>query len=665
MTTRPAEPKRPLFPRLAALACTTIALAGAPLAAQEAKPAADEGFRGGTVFVIERGSLDTLAVDPKDKALAAAIAMIPQRLGELPREIPDMPPEAAAMLSTLVKTIARPMRVTVAYDETPSGGAFGYGVAFSVLTAGKPEADALHTQLNDALDQAQGAPSAKPSTRIEGMLDMQTPIGLLSFGPREGSDGWRYEIIFGTMADPDAGAAALPAPAGGLKPFLRGRLDFAGLTPALNMAQMLAGATPEFQEGRKQMESLGVVGRNAMKMGFQAGYSETALVVHAALQGAGTFADTLGLPRQPLNRADLAAIPSDAIYASLSRSGGSWLAKAIENGKAQSEEFAEGLAQFVEMTGVDPEADILGALGDVSGFYMSDSTGGGGLGSSVLMFAVKDRAKLLGSFTKLAGLVNEQAEMHANGYIRIAVVPSRGAADMITLQFPGIPVPLELTMALTDSWLLLSPTPQGAMVAANQARGQGDGGLPSNPAFASAMPKDAAATSISFSDTARHLPLGYTLVSMAGSAIANGVRSPSDESRSPGLLVPTYPDLKRGARASVLFSYWKGDDYIFESHGDRSLLVNATSAVGSLSRFVSMFTIPAAIGAIQGAQEAARGRAEAAPRVLPGDPAPAGMALLDLYRHSLPGAAADRIVLEAMSAAPRLWRAEAAEPALP
>jgi hypothetical protein len=185
-------------------------------------------------------------------------------------------------------------------------------------------------------------------------------------------------------------------------------------------------------------------------------------------------------------------------------------------------------------------------------------------------------------------------------------------------------------------------------------------------------------TSLSFSDTARALPLGYTFASLLGSALANGVRSPLSPDRNPGTLIPTYPELKKGVRANVLYSYWRGDDYLLEMHGDHSVLVNGTAIAGTVSRL-----LPLAIPAVA-AMSAARDRAQhAAPPPakrrpkpkpeegdalldLPGFDAPSGaLALVEWYRQSLPLLSPERLALEAADSGAGLWEPAQPERQLP
>jgi hypothetical protein len=596
------------FRRALVAGVALVSLAGSiPARAQDGdkdKKTEKWSFSSGPVLVVDHAALGTLFSDPKDKAMGDALAMIPARAAELPHEIPDMPPEAAGLIKSMLGVIARPGRLTIAYDETPTGGFFGYGLSLSVLTSGQEEAATLQKQILDLLEQADNVPPHKASSRFQGFREMQLPVGLIAFGPRKAADGWRYEIIAGTMQDPDVGAAALPAPMGGLDPFIRVRADLSGLTPAINTVQMFAGARPEIQEIRKELETYGIIGPKAMKVSYQAGQTKTETVSFLTIEGAGSVADAAGVSRAKLDRADLNAIPADAICASLGCSGG-WVSKLIAKVKDKNEEVAGALDQFKQMTQVDLESDLLASLGDVSGFYTSESTGGGGLGSAVLMISVKDRAKLKEAISKLAEFGNTVAKNEARGYVRVAMSGGRDGADLFALHFPGLPVPLELTAALTDKWLLITPTPQAAIVAVAQAGAKE--GLTGNAAFASAMPKDLAVSSIKFKDTARNMHKGYTLVAMLGAGVQNLVRSPSDPTRQPPLTVPTYPELKKGVKPEISWGMWKGNDFVVESHADHSMLVNTSAAGAGLAAMIpAMASVMSTAG--QGMQQRMQNR---------------------------------------------------------
>ncbi len=580
---------------LAAAALT----AGSGALAQGDKPAAP--FKAGTVLVMEHTSLDKLFADPKDKAFGDALALVPDRIRELPREARgQMPPEIAPTLIMALTNLARPGRIAICYNgDNPAGGGFGYGVVASVLAADQADTDNIHAQIMTLLAHNPGGPRPMPSKRFPGMSDIQTPVALLSFGPRKAADGWRYEIIFGTVDDPDAVSKSLPKAPDGLDPVLSLQFDTAGLNPAMDLMKAFAAQNPQAGEGLNKLQAHGIGGDKTVKVDFVAGRTKSEIQSITTMHGAKALADTWGLSTRPLTKADFAAIPADASDVILhhGKDGAVLDVNAIV---AENAEVGHFLEQFQQATGVNLQADIVEALGTTSAVYLSESTGGGGIGSAVGMISVRDRTKLWSAIGKLSAMANMQADRIpiGPGYVRL-VATKDGDNDLMSLRFPGLPVPLEITFALTRDWLIFAPTPQAALAASRQASGKGDNGLTGNKVFAAAYPSDKNATSVTFSDTARNLSCGYTFLTLIGSAIANGVRSPTDPKREPGLVVPLYNDLKRDIHPSIGFTFWRGDDLVTESHADHSLLVAAAGAGGAIGKLLPLIVIPAVLGASQ------------------------------------------------------------------
>lgn len=591
------------LPRHLALAATLALSASALAQPKDNKPAPAPSFNG-TVLVIDHAALDAFFVDPKDRPMADALAMIPARVRELPREVPNVPGEAPGLANMALYALSRPGRLAVTYtSDAPTGGGFGYGAAFSVLMPDKGAADDMHAKVGALVTQAaaKGGPRVKTGqgTRFTGMSDIQTPAALLSFGPRQAADGWRYEFIAGTMDHPDAVAEALPtaknlpAPRG-FEPVIRASFDLAGLNPAMEMAKGFAANNPQAAEGIAQLQAMGLGGPNAIHVSYAAGYTKDQAYSVTAIQGAKKVAATLSLSDRPLTKTDLAAIPADATDAYMRSAENHWGEK-IDAMSAKNPAIQQGLNEFQRVTGVDLKADILATLGGTTGVYLSDSTGGGSLASAVVLVSLKDKAKFTASFNKLVAVANSQAEKLPMGPGYIRLVPWKdGDSNLVSLRFPGLPVPLEITFAMTGDWFIAAPTPQAAIAASRQAAGHGDAGLLSNKVFAAGFPEGKQVTTITFSDTSRNLAAGYPLLSMAGSAVSNMVRSPVDPGREPGMTVPLYNDLRRNIRAHVAFSYWRGDDLLTENHTDRSLLVNAAGSAGLVMKIVPALAIPAA-----------------------------------------------------------------------
>lgn len=556
------------------------------------------------LLVVEGSRMSEALVDAKDERLRAALGMLPARLRELPEEVPDMPPQVAEVLDLVLKAAARPARVAISYGAgNPAHGLWGYGLVVSFEAKDEEDAREVQASVNGLLAQSDLPPQFLPkeSERVKGMADMPLPMGfgLMSYGPRKGVDGWRYELIIGSLDNPDAAFAALPGPMGGVEPVLRGRLDLEQLTPAAQFVMTMAGGkNPEVRRMFGELTKMGVIGPGALKVDFEDGFTPTERLSRVAVRGMKAHREWYGMSEGALSKKELAMIPLSATMASIAKGGLDRMNAAIDQAMEQSPELADGLARFKSETGVDLREDILGSLGETFVAYTSDATGGGSIGSAVFMVALKDRAKFLGAHDKLVAKGNEllSEDPNVRGYVKISPW-EEGGIRLHSLRFGGLPIPAEITYGVVGDFLVASLTPQGALAAARQMTGKGDAGLIAHEQFAAAI-GGREVTGASYINTERMMLSGYPFVSLVGSAIANGVRS-RDGEREPGLVVPPFNELAKGARASVQVMRWEGEDYLIESHGDRSLLVQGAGAAGTVVQFWPV--IAAAVGAVAGA----------------------------------------------------------------
>jgi hypothetical protein len=591
--------------RLGRAAAALLAGTGLVLSAAQAqnapnqdKPAQPAVKPPAPVLLVDKPALERILVDPKDQALKNALAMLPTRLRELPREVPGLEQVPMPVVDLLLQLVARPSRFAMTYSpDNPSKGGFGAGLVFSVGMDDQQSAGTMHGTINALMAMAGGggggggggmAGQIKPSQTYQGMSELTFPFGLLAWGPRKSDDaGWRYEVHFGSLENPDKpfdGWARNTDLVKGLDPILRARFDPAPLTPLVNMGIALAGGGPELNEVVTQLKDMGYIGEDAVRYSYYSGFTADRAVSVTIAQGAKKFAPKTGMLLDPLSPAELKAIPADAVSAGMLRYD--WkaaLTTAIDRITESDEDAAEQLAQVEAQMGLNLRNDVLPALGTTFGWYLAPSAGGRGLGSAVALIAIGNKAKFDALNARLAGTLNALgASPQVRGYVRGRQWTQDGLA-LNTLTFPGLPIPVELTYAVTDKWLVLGFTPQAALAAAAQAAGKGDAGITANTAFASMMPKDQSILSLTFIDTVKTMPDGYQYVSLAGSAIANLVRSPADAGREPGLIVPHFKALAEGAKATVKFSYVRGDDVVSESHADRSMLVNAAGTIGALA----------------------------------------------------------------------------------
>lgn len=593
--------RRRVWTRAARASAMAAAFAGASLASAAAfQP--DNKKDPATVLVFDYAGPGSMLVDKKDQALKEALAMIPTRLRELPGEIPGAEHIPAPVLDTILTLLTQPARVAITFDQDRQDeGMFGLGAVVSFGPGQEKKFTQMHGTINALMAMGGAAGEAEKSAKYDQMLEIPSPAGgIIRYGPRETKDGWRYEIHAGVSPDPDAVFGALPDPFAGLSPVARGRLDLRPIGPALE-EQLEAMGGEGGEKAVETIQQMGLIGPDAVRYTWECGHTSNGSLSRMVVEGMKKHAETMGVKTTPLDDALYAMIPSDASVASITQMDLSHTMEAIEQALEQAPEGAEGIEKFKSATGVDPIHDLLGCLGGTFGFYMSDSTGGQ-LGSMIAFASLSDRARFEQAHSKLVGFANTMlaSEEAARGYARVRSWTD-GDTQLFSMSFPGLPVPVEVTWALEGNWLVMGLMPQSTLAATRQIAGKGDKGLRDNKSFAALLPSGKPLSSFSFVDTPRTMKDGYQYVCLVGSAIANAVRSPHDTNRDPGLVVPPLTELRAGAKPMFKYAYWSGDDYVTESHADRSFLVNACGAVGAASPLFPF--IGAAIGAAAGSAQ--------------------------------------------------------------
>ncbi len=581
----------------------------APALAQDAP--AEKGLPPQPLIAFRKAALAQWAPDPKDAALKAALGMIDLRLKELPRELPpDAPHEAFDGMEVLVSALASPARFSIVFNPSSNaGGAFGYGVVLTTMFAAEGDADRLQGLVEGGIAQS-GEQLPKRSREEPGMREMRTPGGKVMFGPRKFEPGTGYEVRFGTVTDADGPFAAIPEPSiAGLTPFISGTFDFGALTPIANFGQM--ALNQKAAEGEVPQEnvvdnfaSVGVVGDKAMKGTFEFGHTADAMRSRVRVQNAIPALGVLGIDKGRLGKDDFAAIPADANTASVGLLNLEAIQKLIDGLRAQKLPVDEYLGQFTKFTGVDFEKDILKQVGGVSAIYSSEVTGGGGLLSTVVLLGVKDSAKLISARAKIASSITDLLGQEADKgpdhawarYIRPRAWQVEGVPAM-TMTFPGVPIPLEISSAITDKWAIIALSPQALTAAVRQATGKGGKDILSRPDWRLLDLNKQEVISVSFSDPARNIRDGYGIAAAFGMAVSNAMRSPFDPKRDPGMVTPMYNDLIAGVKPSVSVAYREGQTLVLDSICDRSWLVNIAATAGVGSSWGSLSSLLSAVGA--------------------------------------------------------------------
>ncbi|MCI0365260.1 MAG: DUF3352 domain-containing protein [Phycisphaerales bacterium] len=550
-----------------------------------AKPAAPDQAPASDALSWYSAGLEEFLVDPKDKGLITALRLLDERVAELPREM-DKPQIPGAALQLVVDLLfsSKGMRAGVIENNQAARGAPPFYGQFNFFAANQQQADALSKRFTDTI--AAMAPFPRRAAPDKPGMNVMDVNGVpIYFGTIKVGEQWAFALgvnkVDQTPVKP--GRAELPP---GVEPVFAGTLDAQKLKPLFDMILSHPGAQQQLRGAQMQLEMMGLYGPNAATISAAMGYGPDR--GHATLRYSRyrkLMEQYMPITDQRLTADDLRRVPADATYAQISKYDLAGIGKMYERmfeqaGMQMQQEIPDIMAMIEEETGVHPQRDVFDHLGQTLGVYMSDTTGGGGLLSLVGFAQVKNADALNQTMSRITGRLNQLAQQNAKGYVRISERKLNGQTVTV-LTFPGLPIPLELCWATSGGYLYAAGSPQALLAAIKQGQG-GSPGLADNPHFKE-MGGDklgSDAIQVSFVDTPKLMREGYGLVNLGVSALANLVRSPSDPSRDPGVLMPSYTELAQGAKASVTIARIQGDDLVATCQHDRSLLVNACGLAG-------------------------------------------------------------------------------------
>lgn len=524
--------------------------------------------------------------NPKDAGLVAALRLVTERVQELPAELPDFPPlpPEAIDLAAHVLTGRKSFRLFLSDDPNLMLPVY----AQLEMQEGGAEAAARLADTFLGLLGGMGAPLGDAPTA--GLRALQTPMGVpLELGALDD----RFVLSLGKVLAEPGRPATVDLPEGA-RPMMSMHMDVGrALEFAFGMAAM--GSPDEAEQMMRVMETFGL---QDMQIDMTVGADAERTYAVSRLPGyAGTMREMGMMPARGLAKTDLALVPADAAWASLGTieaQGTLDMVLALlseQLGEAGMEDPVEALAA---MTGINVRTDLVDHLGTVYGVYTSDTTGGGGLFSMVGFLELANAEGMLGTLERLQDLVDGIGAAEADGYVRSRSW-QHGETELFTLTFPGIPIPVEPTIAVTGTHMVVGITPQATLAALGQMAAGGPG-LLANENFVDGLAADVdGAYSVVFTDTPRLLRDGYGLTSLLCSAIVNGTRSPRSVERDAGVILPPYHELAKGARASVTLTRVEGEDFVGHGRSDSSMLVNLAGGVGMLTSSPAGLVFPMVI----------------------------------------------------------------------
>ncbi|MEZ6014616.1 MAG: hypothetical protein R3F49_05855 [Planctomycetota bacterium] len=532
------------------------------VAALAAAPAQD-------LVTLQHAPLTEMLRHPKDAGLARLIALAPVALERFMAEQGEQAPPGLIELAVSLLTS---------------------GKALSIGTSDNPEMPFRATLAFDA-------PDAATAARREELLGELMLMAGISFGAQE-ANGLKsvdtpmpVPVALGTLAKAltltiGTDSITRPAPVAAGMP--------RGVTPWLEMHQSADALRALFQaqgNGAEAEALLKAFNASDVNLAFgsdgkRSWWSNSSLGSAAMLRAQGAVPDG-GLPLSALAR-----IPEDAVFAVAMRLDWAGIWATIE---AQAKQLTDAIGQssvdlrtmMADELGFDLVAEVLPHFGPTTGMYMSDTTGGGALTSTVLFTEVRDAASVAALAARLVALIEEEAGEQVE--LRTHRV---GALELTSVVFPGLPVPVSPTWVMDGGYLYIGLSPQAAAAAVEAARA--GGGLPNNPRFRSgldAIGHDASVVAVSFMDAPALLRDGYPYMTLAMDAVGNLARR-AGEADGLGLMMPSLNALSRGTEASVSVTRIVGDDTLGLTCGDLSWTVNVTALVGLLDRTGLMLAAP-------------------------------------------------------------------------
>ena len=528
------------------------------------------------VLYISSAGLEKILVDPRDQFLVSALRMLEDRIAELPAELGRDGQIPEALLRAGYRSMFSASEFVLQVDPAAAEeGRPPFGGQLTLFSADESTPQTLAGFLSGMLQQ-QGMPIE--ASDVPGIERMDTPMGTGFIGST--MVGGKPALTLGLnrldTAPMGFGKTELPM---GVEPLLVVRANLRALTPVI--ASFLETMPPEQRAQIEQaVGGMGFMGDDAMVI--EAAYGQGDRASHSVIR----MVDYRGLgekngltPENTLTSRHFAMIPSDATRVAASAVD---LRRTIGNIRDAylADMPPEAMEQVVEVLGFDPIDDFLMHLGTDVIMYQSDATGGGGLLSTVMTCSLSDADAFGVAMSRISNLISTIGEAEARGYVRTRTQTVSGHR-MTTLEFPGLPIPVSPSWSITNGRLFAAATPGALSAALSQAAGRGEGFDSRIDVRRLIGGKLDGLVQLRYMDTERQARGGYSVVSLALTALNNAVRSPGNPARVPEHMVPSYNEYMRDVIPSVSVSRWDGDDLLTTSTGNRSALVNLGAAGGS------------------------------------------------------------------------------------
>jgi len=569
-------------------ACTTITVHG--VSSAEYLPAQnDDGI------VMRFAGFDALFVDPRDEGLRRALGFVPTRLAELPEELGQPVPAEAIRLG--LEVLGSPWSLRAGLVPPAGAGdppnadptAVDPPPFYAQLTLEGEGGRKLGARVLELM-AAGGMPLPEPNEDGLVPLPLDPLVGLAGDVWSGNDPAWAIAVNEVRSDALDLGSLDLPS---SVEPVISWKIDFGQYLEGLSMMAGMAGGPLEALSFLDWLDGLTMVG------GY--GTSSDRAYTTTRVLGYVPTAVELGLmPSGPLRASMVRAIPEDAVVAFVGTARLSGYPALIQRFIGEAVGGGDLIEQVYAETGIHLEHDLFDHLGEGYGLYLSDATGGGGWSSAILFLEVGNTGELGNTLDEMVARGGHLARNETNGYVQL-VPRSVGEHDLVTLAFPGLPVPFEVSFGQASGMLFFGLSPQAVVAAMHQAS-QGGASLLDRPAIRERLGTELAGVyGLTFTDAPRLAAAGYGTTSLLCAALANGTSSPSDPGRYAGAVLPPFQEFMRGVRPSVGVTRVVGDDMVTIVQSDRSILVGIASTMGLIGDFTTLLMAGAPVAGLASA----------------------------------------------------------------
>ncbi len=385
------------------------------------------------------------------------------------------------------------------------------------------------------------------------------------------------------------------------------RMDMGVLQPFMEMAMSQAERslqTPQTSMAMSMLKQAGIMNDPPTVISFAMGQAKDRTYMAGSYTNCGELLDRF-ISSSGLTIDDMKLIPQNTTYAAISKIN---LPKYMNfyldmmsqmAGQSSNPNAPKPMEMLNNMLGFNVQTQFVDYFGETFGMYQAPDTGGQSILAMVAFLELSNSEGMKKSMSQLIESVNKN--LSAGPPVQLIEYQVKGN-DMTTLSFPGMPIPLELSMGIGSNHLFLGFSPQSVLAAMEQASGDKmsllNKSILDNPKFTS-MGGDryAGAIQAQFLDTEAYLSSGYSLTNLGFAAISNLSRRPGVADSGVAMVMPTYNELAKDVRASVSLTRRQGNDLVYEAELDRSLLVNATAMVGCLKQLMDFVPVAALLAA--------------------------------------------------------------------